>query len=278
VTTDLATLATFDAAALVAWGKERLDAAGSGLEVKKVKATAAAVAAYQRAVGAGKEAQQAAIEVTIRCERRLQQELKKFEKNKGGRPSKTVVDDTTVSDSPSRRSLGLDKTNVGKNAVLAEVTPEQFEAALDALRSRGELTMEAARSTIEQALAGGVDPDDIEAVVKRRREPEQVKLNIDLSPAGSAIFDLEVNNLWTFDPADCAVRVSPILRKRVLGRARVCRDWLDRFIARVEELMADGKARQAEPRGEEARVPGGGEGVLREEARRKGTVQRRPAR
>ena len=34
------------------------------------------VAAYQQAVGAGKEAQQAAAEVTIRCERRLQEELR----------------------------------------------------------------------------------------------------------------------------------------------------------------------------------------------------------
>src|SRR5205085_88457 len=67
VSTDIATLATLDVAALVAWGKERLDAAGSGLEVQKVKATAAAVAAYQRAVGAGKEAQQGAVEITVRC-------------------------------------------------------------------------------------------------------------------------------------------------------------------------------------------------------------------
>lgn len=263
MSTDIATLATLDVAALVAWGKERLDAAGSGLEVQKVKATAAAVAAYQRAVGAGKEAQQGAVEITVRCERRLQQELKKLEKNKGakgnpgGRGAKVVQSEDRTTQ-PTLAELGVDKRRASENSVLAEVTVEQFEAALDALRARGELTMEAARSTISQALAGGMSPGEIETSVKKRRgKPEQVKMKIDLSPAGSAIFDLEVNNLWTFDPADCARRISPLVRERMRRRACVCRDWLDRFIASVEELSGHGQTAQADRGREEAPVSRG---------------------
>jgi hypothetical protein len=241
VSTDLATLVKLDIAALVAWGKERLEAAGTELEVRKVKADAKALEAYARAMKAGKEAQQAAVEITLRAERKLQQQLKRTKRNRGGRPRKTPSETDEVSE-PTLAQIGVSQPRSSENAVLAEVTPEQFEAGITALRERGELTQGAMRNLMGQAMAGGLSPVEIEDSIKaeKARQPEPPpaaapRLKIDLSPVATAISDLDVNDLWRFDPTACAATVVPVVRDHVLDRARFCRAWLDKFITAVEE-------------------------------------------
>lgn len=147
---------------------------------------------------------------------------------------------------PTLADLGVDKRRAHENAVLAEVTPEQFEAGITALRERGELTQGAMLNLMGQAMAGGLSPDELEASIMaekaRRPKPEPLRLrdDIDLSPVATAIFDLEGSNLWGFDPLACAATVTPLLRARLLRRARECRGWLDRFIGAVEQQPEKG--------------------------------------
>ena len=224
---------------LVEWGKEALDRAGTLPEVRKVKATAAAVEAYQRSINASEEAVAASREIKTRASRRLGAELAGIEKAKGQlrrgskkEPRKTVA---TLAD------LGVGKKESANAQALANASAAQFEAGIEALKTAGELTETNMQKLMREAVRGGMGPKEIKAVVaavKAKRTPEE-RARLAAEDAAIDAIGLVGEEAWRLDPETCARGTTSFLRAGQIVKANACRDWLDRYVAELERLNAE---------------------------------------
>src|SRR6476620_5080520 len=108
---DVPAIADLSIAALVEWGQRSLCEAASFDDVRKVRAKAEALAAYQKSIGAAQEAIEAVTEIRWRAERRMGEELD-YLPSAQGRRSDPVHDGNEVEGPPTNAELGLSRHEV----------------------------------------------------------------------------------------------------------------------------------------------------------------------
>jgi hypothetical protein len=229
---EVATLARLSVPELVAWGKRAIEQAGSFHDVKHIRATAAAILHYQRAVEAGIEAVNAAAEIKLRAERRAGQELTRIEKNTGAKGvGKSAL--TDGKDTPARLDeLGISYKQSSDWQKLAQGPDETFEQVLDEVAKEGRVTGAAVTRALDAALAHGMPAD------KPRRSPDPVdpeaqrRFRLDAALGGRIEDFLKLAR--ENDPTDLAGLVDPLLRRRTLADAAELHGWLGALIASLE--------------------------------------------
>ena len=111
--------------ALIDKAMQALEEAKTLEEVKRVGAKADSLRAWGRAIGAHKHSLDRCGEIKVRAIRRIGQELKKQEKNKGTirRGNKVLPRD----DTPTLKQLGLTKMQSSRWQRIADLSDEQFQ-------------------------------------------------------------------------------------------------------------------------------------------------------
>ena len=218
---------------LIEWGKEAIEKAGTWPELRKVKATAAAVEAFQRAVKAGNEAIAASTEIQIRAKVKLGEQLAKIPKNKGGGDQKSDHRSKSKTGDPTLTDMGLSKKESAEAQELALAGAAKLEAGIKALREAGELTEGNVQKVMRQALRDGLEPQQIEETVKQSMGPRR-KTGPPL-PA-THLYSLDGLTFLKLDPAACAEGLFPEERAKRIAMAREVIAWLADFILAVEKL------------------------------------------
>ena len=218
---------------LIEWGKEAIEKAGTWPELRKIKATAAAVEAFQRAVKAGNEAIAASTEIQIRAKVKLGEQLAKIPKNKGGAGTHLTGSKKEPVGEPRLSDMGLSKKESFEAQELADAGAARLEAGIKALREAGELSEGNVQKVMRQALRDGLDPPQIEEIVKQSMGARR-KAGPPL-PA-THLYSLDGLTFLDLDPAACAEGLFPEERAKRIAMAREVIAWLTDFILAVEEL------------------------------------------
>ena len=218
---------------LIEWGKEAIEKAGTWPELRKVKATAAAVEAFQRAVKAGNEAIATSSEIQIRAKAKLGEQLAKIPKNKGGAGRHSTSSKKESVGNPTLSEIGLSKKESAEAQELARAGAAKLEAGIKALRETGELTEGNVQKVMRQALRDGLEPQQIEETVKQSMGPRR-KAGPPL-PA-THLYSLDGLTFLELDPAACAEGLFPEERAKRIAMAREVIAWLADFILAVEKL------------------------------------------
>jgi hypothetical protein len=140
-------------------------------EAKQYHDMAEAGRVFAQMSGLGTEAQNYAVEIKLRAERRMGEMLKQTKKNKGGRPEETgIYPDTGLP--PTLEEIGISKVQSSRWQAMAAVPAEKFEAYVADNRKDRELT-----------TAGVMD------LVKDNRKIEKVN---------TLPFDPQAFNIWNY--------------------------------------------------------------------------------
>jgi hypothetical protein len=222
---------------LVQWGKDSIEEAGTWPELRKVKAIAAAVEAFQKSIKSGDYAIAASREIQIRAKAKLGEQLARTEKGKGGeRGGKASLDGSRKEPSnptPTLAEMGLSKKESAEAQELARAGAAKLEAGIKALREAGELSEGNVQKVMRQALRDGLDPPQIEEIVKQSMGARR-KAGPPL-PA-THLYSLDGLTFLDLDPAACAEGLFPEERAKRIAMAREVIAWLTDFILAVEEL------------------------------------------
>lgn len=165
---ELTVLADLPVLALIDWGKRALEQAGSFDDVRNIKAQAEAIAAYQRSIGAAQEAVDAAVEIKLRAERRMGQELQAGQER--GEIATQERKPSTVPDGngapATHADLGLTRKEAAGYKTLAKPTAEQFESVIESARGTGQLSGAKVQHLAREAARNNWSPDDIKTAAK----------------------------------------------------------------------------------------------------------------
>jgi len=219
------------------WGLRSIEEATTWPELRKVKATAAAVEAFLKAAKASNDLVDAATEIQIRTKAKLGEYLAKTGKAKGGeRGGKASLDGSRKEPSnptPTLAEMGISKKDSAEAQELARAGAARLEAGIKALKETGELTEGNMQKVMHEAVRDGLAPSQIEEVVKRNTEPRR-KPGPPL-PA-THLYSLDGLTFLELDPAACAEGLFPEERAKRIAMAREVISWLTDFILAVEEL------------------------------------------